>query len=263
MKILQNFKLNQHTESAIEKYANILTKIGITTSFIGAIMQYIDLILIGSGTWILSYFSVSHIIFEGINYMIYYVLLIFSFNTLGSHIGKVIFKESLLYKLYLGIVILIITIISFILSKANDILLYTAPFMFLTYSFSLYLIIYSFNTKELTRRIKNEKNDNNNDIPFEVDFFHIFIIGIIGLNVLNYLAPRSVISTPSDMLTNFPVLKHEFNNKEIIEKYYKNDTYIFIRYKNEKKEDKLMIKKIDELLDDKTKATTVKSLPNL
>lgn len=261
MQIIQNFKLNKLTESVIEKYANILAKVGITTSFIGALIQYIDLILIGSGTWILSYFSVSHIIFEGINYMIYYILFIFSFNVLGNYIGQVIFKESIIYKLYLGIIILSITIISFLISKVNGILLFTAPFMFLTFSFSLYLILYSFNKKELMNRIK--ENNNYDDTPFEVDFFHIFITGIIGLNVLNYLAPKSVISTPIDMFNNFPVLKKEFNNKEIVERYYKNDTYIFIRYKNENKEEKLMIKKIEDLLDDKTKAANVKSLPKL
>ncbi|WP_343687761.1 hypothetical protein, partial [Chryseobacterium gleum] len=160
-----------------------------------------------------------------------------------------------------GIIILSITIISFLISKVNGILLFTAPFMFLTFSFSLYLILYSFNKKELMNRIK--ENNNYDDTPFEVDFFHIFITGIIGLNVLNYLAPKSVISTPIDMFNNFPVLKKEFNNKEIVERYYKNDTYIFIRYKNENKEEKLMIKKIEDLLDDKTKAANVKSLPKL
>lgn len=262
MDILKNIKINSVTESSIEEYVKLIGKIGIVTSFLGAVTQYINLVLIGSGTWILSYFSITFIIFEGINYMIYYILFLIAFSKLGEYIAIVIITESAFYKIFLGVTLFASSILLLLSLKGTIYLFIAAPFLFLIYSFPLYLLFYGFNKKAFTERIKESRKDKNN-IPLEIDFFRIFLFSIITLNIFNYFVPKGIINSQKNIFVTFPVLKKEFNNSTIIKKYYKNDNYLFIKFIDEKNRDRLMIKKIDDLLNEKEKASIIKTLPEL
>lgn len=234
---------SRDNDTRFESISKLIVSLGLYSSFIGAIVQYVNLYLIGGGTWIIAYYSISYIMLEGLNYLIYFSLFLLTIYYSAPFLEKTAKSEKKIYRIYLGICILILCIISALLSKKLQIRTYAYPFILIAFTMSVYLLVTSFAKAE---DILEEKIDGIDSL---LENYSLMIItAVIFVNFFSTLKPGSFLSTDEQFYSQFPSIKNELKQEEKIKSVYNNDNYIFIKFFDKNGKEMLMIKKIEDLL---------------
>ncbi|MGQ2137744.1 hypothetical protein ACT724_00535 [Ornithobacterium rhinotracheale] len=205
----------------ISNYESYLKWIILLASFIGAISQFIKLLIIGEGFWILSYFSVSYIVVEGLLWLLILFLACVIFY-ISYLLHKYLFKCISLIVVLVLIVEVIITFL--ILNKYRLWSLFTLPFFIITY-LGLFTAL-------------NQENKSVKQILLEGYRDKVYLYSLLIFGIPDFLL---IMAFPKHKYAcafyySIPYVKENIKKNELVDRVYSNDIYTFVKKNNLKDE---------------------------
>lgn len=237
-------------EKGLKQTIKALSYLTFISAFLGAVTQASILLLIAKDFWILSYFSPSFIITDGLQYACYFLFLGVSFYFIPASLEGYLEKTDLKKKKRMGFSLLILLIPMFVFVSQLNIYLYKVPLLLAIPMIGMLFFI------DFAKKGEIKKNE----IGLAPELKHWLIILIPGTLMLLVMFLSHQNSHHIEYYSSFKGIAKEINPREKVNRIYFNDKYVFIKKTSTKEKRYLIIKSIDNLFDSKENQINVNEI---
>lgn len=228
-------------ERGLKQTIKALSYLTFISAFLGAITQALILLLIAKDFWILSYFSASFIIIDGMQYAVYFLFLGIAFYFLPTILEDFLERTAPKEKRKIGYMLLIILIPLFIFVSQLNIYLYKVPLLIAIPMIGILFFA------EFAKKGEIKANEVGATPEFK-DWLIIIIPGILLLLTM-FLGHQN--RHHIEYYSSFKEISKEIDPGEKVNRIYFNDKYVFIKKTALNQKEYLIIKSIDNLFESK------------
>ena len=234
-------------EKGLKQIIKTLSYLTFISAFLGAITQAAILLLIAKDFWVLSYFSPSFIITDGLQYAVYFLFLGAAFYFIPASLEDYLENTDRKKKRRMGFWLLIILIPLFIFISQLNIYLYKLPLLLAIPIVGMLFFA------EFPKKGEIKEGELGAD-PKPEDWLFILIPGILMLSFL-FLGFQN--RHHIQYYSSFKGVAAEISKGDKVNRIYFNDKYVFISKTSSNDKRYLIIKSVDNLFDSKEKQVNI------